>query len=74
MIDEVYYKELDEEFTQNPPDIDTNRLGYFAETKAAAIVLKHEDIEIAKALARRESLSVSEFLSKTLRRELLAVS
>jgi hypothetical protein len=71
-IDEVYYDKLDEELTLVDPLVDVDTQGYFSKLHTSIVMLPYEDAIIAKELAKRENLSVSEYLSQTLRMQLTA--
>jgi hypothetical protein len=70
-IDEKYYDQLDQELTDTTPEIDWNSHGIFSATGASGIILERTDMNLAQELARRENLSVNEYISRTLRKELL---
>jgi len=54
--------------------VDWDAPGTFGSSGAAGIILDRADMNLAQELARREKMTVSEYISKTLRKELLAVS
>jgi hypothetical protein len=70
-IDEEYYNQLDQELTDTTPEIDWGSRGIFSATGASGIILERTDMNLAQELARRENLTVSEYISRTLRKELL---
>ncbi|MDR2108587.1 MAG: hypothetical protein LBP28_03890 [Coriobacteriales bacterium] len=73
-IDEKYYDRLDEELTLTDPPVDTNGQGVFAKERKSIIVLNADDVTIAKELAKMEDLSVSDYVTRTLRAQLAAAS
>ncbi|MDR1015414.1 MAG: hypothetical protein LBL86_10625 [Coriobacteriales bacterium] len=72
VIDEKYYDKLDEELTRVDPVIDRDTQGYFDKQHASIVMLRREDTIIARELAKKANLSVSDYLSQTLKMRLAA--
>jgi hypothetical protein len=70
--DDEYYDRLDDELTQNTPEIALDRKGSFETVYASIVLLEYTDMTIAKVLAQRENMTVSDYLARTLRSQLAA--
>jgi hypothetical protein len=67
---DAYYDALDTELTETTPIINRETEGSLGASCASIVVLSPEDMVIAKALADKTQLSVSDYLSQTLHRQL----
>jgi hypothetical protein len=68
--DDAYYDRLDDELTAMVPEIDMSKNGSLGVTYANIVVLTPEDMTIAKGLAAKKHVSVSDYFSQTLREQL----
>ncbi|MDR2672454.1 MAG: hypothetical protein LBC35_04045 [Coriobacteriales bacterium] len=68
--DDEYYNRLDDELTVTIPEIDMSKNGSLSITYANIVVLTPEDMTIAKSLAAKKQVSVSDYFSQTLREQL----
>jgi hypothetical protein len=68
--DDGYYDMLDVELTETTPDIDMENRGSLGTVYASIVLLPPNDMIIAQTLASRKNLSVSDYLSQTLREQL----
>ena len=69
--DDIYYEDLDKELTASVPTIDMRGTGSLGTAYANIVVLAPEDMSIAQSLASQSNTTVNDFLSSTIREQLV---